>query len=406
MNVTSTMYSTWALTCVKSTLSLSSTNMIISWLYHGRDTVTTRPYHGCTTVVTRPYYGGTTVVTRPYYGCTTVTTRPYYGGTTVVTRSQHGHIMVVPRSQHGHIMVVPRSWHGHNTAILWLYHGRDTVILWLYHGHNTAILWWYHGRDTAILWLYHGHNTAISWWYHGRDTVTTRPYYGCTTVVTRSQHGHIMTSRQVLTDSVTSPRHGPCKQGERRVIYRDAITATYNIHGYLINTKVLPHLVLLPPPACYGEMRYCFLCICGSYVSLYSFQQANPKTVGMARISKYTVYIYAIATTTQYCDIYIQNIYVYCSVWIAIIINMCRSHKSTKFCLDMAVSCFMLKKYRHGCFMFYLISNSSPIVAYDWFPICYVNPDGCHMWDRQCSLFPKYMSSLPCLQFNYFACLD
>ena len=34
-------------------------------------------------------------------------------------------------------------------------------------------------------------------------------------------------------------------------------------------------------------------------------------------------------------------------------------------------------------------------VTYDWFPISWMNRDGCHMWGRECTLFKDHMISLP-----------
>ena len=36
----------------------------------------------------------------------------------------------------------------------------------------------------------------------------------------------------------------------------------------------------------------------------------------------------------------------------------------------------------------------STTVTYDWFPVNLVNRDGCHMWDRKCSLFHDFTHSL------------
>ena len=37
----------------------------------------------------------------------------------------------------------------------------------------------------------------------------------------------------------------------------------------------------------------------------------------------------------------------------------------------------------------------SPTVTYDWFPVIWVNRDGCYMWGRKCSLFQEHQISLP-----------
>ena len=34
-------------------------------------------------------------------------------------------------------------------------------------------------------------------------------------------------------------------------------------------------------------------------------------------------------------------------------------------------------------------------VTNDWLPVIWVNRDVCHMWGRQCSLFPEHLISLP-----------